>query len=126
MEANFEADELFPLMRERSNTWPLSRVSEDVDRPDSPKSGDSCGSTKKKSSKKKKTEGESQSSKKENPWGPESYSDLITRALETHPEKRMQLNEIYEWFKQSKAYFLDRAAGEASAGWKVNFFPVAN
>lgn len=60
------------------------------------------------------------SQKKPNPWGEESYSDLIAKALECAPEKRMKLNEIYQWFASNIAYFRDRASAEEAAGWKVN------
>uniref|UniRef100_F1KRA7 Forkhead box protein O n=1 Tax=Ascaris suum TaxID=6253 RepID=F1KRA7_ASCSU len=58
------------------------------------------------------------SQKKPNPWGEESYSDLIAKALECAPEKRMKLNEIYQWFASNIAYFRDRASAEEAAGWK--------
>nr|ADN44513.1 forkhead-like transcription factor variant b [Parastrongyloides trichosuri] len=58
------------------------------------------------------------SQKKPNPWGEESYSDLIAKALENAPEKRMKLNEIYQWFSENIPYFNDRSSQEEAAGWK--------
>ncbi|KHN81281.1 Forkhead box protein O [Toxocara canis] len=58
------------------------------------------------------------SQKKPNPWGEESYSDLIAKALECAPEKRMKLNEIYQWFSANIAYFRERSSAEEAAGWK--------
>nr|AAQ23178.1 forkhead transcription factor 1 isoform b [Strongyloides stercoralis]AAQ23180.1 forkhead transcription factor 1 isoform b [Strongyloides stercoralis]QWX95789.1 forkhead box transcription factor isoform B [Strongyloides stercoralis] len=58
------------------------------------------------------------SQKKPNPWGEESYSDLIAKALECAPDKRMKLNEIYQWFSENIPYFNDRSSQEEAAGWK--------
>lgn len=57
--------------------------------------------------------------KKTNPWGEESYSDLIARALDAAPSGRMKLNEIYQWFADSIPYFRERSTQEEAAGWKV-------
>lgn len=57
--------------------------------------------------------------KKPNPWGEESYSDLIARSLESTPEGRLKLNEIYQWFSDNIPYFRDRSSQEEAAGWKV-------
>lgn len=54
-----------------------------------------------------------------NPWGEESYADLITRALEEAPNNRLKLNEIYQWFSDNVLYFQERSSPEASSGWKV-------
>ncbi|TKR96181.1 hypothetical protein L596_010238 [Steinernema carpocapsae] len=56
--------------------------------------------------------------KKPNPWGEESYSDLIAKALEVAPEGRMKLNEIYAWFSDNIPYFRERSSQEEAAGWK--------
>ncbi|KAK0423540.1 hypothetical protein QR680_008196 [Steinernema hermaphroditum] len=56
--------------------------------------------------------------KKPNPWGEESYSDLIAKALEVAPEGRMKLNEIYAWFSENIPYFRERSSQEEAAGWK--------
>lgn len=61
--------------------------------------------------------------KKSNPWGEESYADLIARALESVPDGRLRLNEIYQWFIERVTYFGERAGPEEAAGWKVSRSP---
>nr|AEY63782.1 daf-16-1 protein 2 [Bursaphelenchus xylophilus] len=56
--------------------------------------------------------------KKPNPWGEDSYSDLIAKALESAPGGRMKLNEIYQWFSDNVPYFKERSSQEHAAGWK--------
>ncbi|GMR53517.1 hypothetical protein PMAYCL1PPCAC_23712, partial [Pristionchus mayeri] len=56
--------------------------------------------------------------KKPNPWGEESYSDLIAKALESSPDGRLKLNEIYQWFSDHVQYFRERSSQEEAAGWK--------
>ncbi|CAD5206764.1 unnamed protein product [Bursaphelenchus okinawaensis] len=56
--------------------------------------------------------------KKPNPWGEDSYSDLIAKALESAPGGRMKLNEIYQWFSENVPYFKERSSQEHAAGWK--------
>nr|AOR50894.1 FOXO/DAF-16b transcription factor [Angiostrongylus cantonensis] len=56
--------------------------------------------------------------KKPNPWGEESYSDIIAKALESAPEGRLKLNEIYQWFSDNIPYFRERSSQEDAAGWK--------
>ncbi|KAI6182561.1 hypothetical protein M3Y97_00393800 [Aphelenchoides bicaudatus] len=56
--------------------------------------------------------------RKMNPWGEASYADLITKALENAPNKRLKLNEIYQWFSDNVPYFHERSTPELSAGWK--------
>nr|2MBF_A Chain A, Fork head domain containing protein [Brugia malayi] len=53
-----------------------------------------------------------------NPWGAESYSDLIAKALKSTFDGRMRLNEIYNWFASNVPYFGNRTSQEQSAGWK--------
>lgn len=60
--------------------------------------------------------------KKPNPWGEESYSDLIAKALESSPDGRLKLNEIYQWFSDHVQYFRERSSQEEAAGWKVITF----
>lgn len=57
--------------------------------------------------------------KKPNPWGEESYSDIIAKALESAPDGRLKLNEIYQWFSDNIPYFRERSSQEEAAGWKV-------
>jgi hypothetical protein len=59
------------------------------------------------------------SGKKPNPWGEESYSDLIARALGAALEGRLKLNEIYQWFSDNIPYFAARSSQEDAQGWKV-------
>ncbi|CAL2028641.1 unnamed protein product [Caenorhabditis brenneri] len=56
--------------------------------------------------------------KKPNPWGEESYSDIIAKALESSPDGRLKLNEIYQWFSDNIPYFRERSSQEEAAGWK--------
>jgi len=53
-----------------------------------------------------------------NPWGNCSYSDLIEQAILSSPEKRLTLNQIYDWLISSVSYFSDRQDTVASSGWK--------
>lgn len=58
-------------------------------------------------------------SSRRNAWGNLSYADLITRAIESAPEKRLTLSQIYEWMVRSVPYFKDKGDSNSSAGWKV-------
>ncbi|VDO63081.1 unnamed protein product [Heligmosomoides polygyrus] len=60
--------------------------------------------------------------KKPNPWGEDSYSDIIAKALESAPDGRLKLNEIYQWFSDNIPYFRERSSQEDAAGWKVGAF----
>lgn len=62
------------------------------------------------------------SSARRNAWGNYSYADLITQAIESSPEKRLTLAQIYDWMVRSVAYFKDKGDSNSSAGWKVSFF----
>lgn len=73
----------------------------------------------KKKRSRKKPSSENVATKKPNPWGEASYSDLIAQALSNAPECRMKLNEIYIWFAENIPYFGDRSSQEEAAGWKV-------
>lgn len=53
-----------------------------------------------------------------NPWGNCSYSDLIEQAILSSPEKRLTLNQIYDWLISSVMYFSERQDNLASSGWK--------
>ncbi|CAH0560603.1 unnamed protein product [Brassicogethes aeneus] len=49
-----------------------------------------------------------------NPWGSFSYADLITRAIESSPFKRLTLAQIYDWMNQERGkYFLWMLNSEA-------------
>jgi hypothetical protein len=54
-----------------------------------------------------------------NAWGDMSYADLISRAIESSPDRRMTLAQIYDWMVQNVPYFHDKGNTNSSAGWKV-------
>ena len=53
-----------------------------------------------------------------NPWGHQSYADLITQAINSSQEKRLTLNQIYEWLMLNIPFFAERKDSSMSAGWK--------
>ncbi|XP_060947126.1 forkhead box protein O3B [Limanda limanda] len=57
-------------------------------------------------------------SSRRNAWGNLSYADLITKAIETAPDKRLTLSQIYDWMVRSIPYFKDKGDSNSSAGWK--------
>lgn len=114
LDSNFE-----PQTRARSNTWPLrpSRELETQRSPDSTEDGannaaeqqnikDPLGLTAKKSGSRR------------NAWGNLSYADLITKAIQSSPEKRLTLSQIYDWMVQNVPFFKDKGDSTSSAGWK--------
>jgi len=54
-----------------------------------------------------------------NAWGAASYADLIAAAIDSSPDKRLTLAQIYDWMVTNVQYFSDRADSSSSAGWKV-------
>lgn len=62
------------------------------------------------------------SSSRRNAWGNMSYADLITKAIESSPENRLTLSQIYDWMVKSVPYFKDKGDSNSSAGWKVLCF----
>lgn len=62
-------------------------------------------------------------SSRRNAWGNLSYADLITKAIESSPEKRLTLSQIYDWMVRSIPYFKDKGDSNSSAGWKVRVVP---
>ena len=54
-----------------------------------------------------------------NAWGNLSYAELITKAIESTPMKRMTLSEVYNWIVENVPFFKDKGFGNSSAGWKV-------
>lgn len=58
-------------------------------------------------------------SSRRNAWGNMSYADLITRAIDSSPDKRLTLSQIYDWMVRSVPYFKDKGDSNSSAGWKV-------
>ena len=55
-----------------------------------------------------------------NAWGNLSYADLITKAIQSSPEQRLTLSQIYDWMVQNVPYFRDKGDSNSSAGWKVS------
>ncbi|XP_043915980.1 forkhead box protein O3-like [Protopterus annectens] len=53
-----------------------------------------------------------------NAWGNLSYADLITKAIESSPDKRLTLSQIYDWMVRYVPYFKDKGDSNSSAGWK--------
>ncbi|XP_053329716.1 forkhead box protein O4 [Spea bombifrons] len=53
-----------------------------------------------------------------NAWGNQSYAELISQAIESSPDKRLTLSQIYEWMVTSIPYFKDKGDSNSSAGWK--------
>ncbi|XP_068123210.1 forkhead box protein O1 [Hyperolius riggenbachi] len=58
------------------------------------------------------------SSSRRNAWGNLSYADLISQAIESSPDKRLTLSQIYDWMVKSVPYFKDKGDSNSSAGWK--------
>lgn len=54
-----------------------------------------------------------------NAWGNMSYADLITQAIQSAPDQRLTLSQIYEWMTLNVPYFADKGDSNSSAGWKV-------
>lgn len=61
------------------------------------------------------------SSSRKNAWGNMSYADLITQGIESSPDKRLTLAQIYDWMVKNVPYFKDKGDSNSSAGWKVRF-----
>ncbi|KAM5146680.1 LOW QUALITY PROTEIN: forkhead box protein O4 [Mantella aurantiaca] len=53
-----------------------------------------------------------------NAWGNQSYAELISQAIESSPDKRLTLSQIYEWMVRTIPYFKDKGDSNSSAGWK--------
>ncbi|XP_063300523.1 forkhead box protein O6 [Pelobates fuscus] len=93
-----------PQGRPRSCTWPpLPDPSSDIPLP--PPGLDPGQMRKAKSSRR-------------NAWGNLSYADLITKAIESSPERRLTLSQIYDWMVRFVPYFKDKGDSNSSAGWK--------
>uniref|UniRef100_A0A8C6UQ81 Forkhead box O1 a n=1 Tax=Neogobius melanostomus TaxID=47308 RepID=A0A8C6UQ81_9GOBI len=54
------------------------------------------------------------SSSRRNAWGNMSYADLITKAIESSPESRLTLSQIYDWMVKSVPYFKDKGTATNS------------
>ncbi|KAK8729524.1 hypothetical protein OTU49_008522, partial [Cherax quadricarinatus] len=57
-------------------------------------------------------------STRRNAWGGKSYADLITSAINSAPEGRLTLAQIYDWVVANIPYFKDKGDSNSSAGWK--------
>lgn len=119
MEPLAEHDGFEPQTRARSNTWPLPRPENYVE-PGEENSvtpavvGNKCLPVPVPAVPAKKN------SSRRNAWGNLSYADLITQAINTSPDKRLTLSQIYEWMVQNVPYFKDKGDSNSSAGWKVS------
>ncbi|KAF3847454.1 hypothetical protein F7725_020482 [Dissostichus mawsoni] len=121
-----------PLSRPRSCTWPLPRpefinpgdsntsspvpsvplLSSPVGSSSSAAAAAAAAAAQRKSS-----------SSRRNAWGNMSYADLITKAIESSPENRLTLSQIYDWMVKSVPYFKDKGDSNSSAGWKNSIRP---
>ncbi|CAH8587351.1 unnamed protein product [Dicrocoelium dendriticum] len=57
-------------------------------------------------------------SSRRNPWGSETYSDLITVAIHSYPDQQATLQQIYDFIITHYDYFRERSDPTTSAGWK--------
>lgn len=130
---NFE-----PQTRARSNTWPLRPkefIKQEPETATTPVSSTDDGSglvgigclDPLVGIKQEKCEGDplglnsKKTGSRRNAWGNLSYADLITKAIQTSPEQRLTLSQIYDWMVQNVPYFKDKGDSNSSAGWKVRF-----
>ena len=112
---NFE-----PQIRARSNTWPLRPNREVLEaQTGSPVSDELIENHREKDPLGLNTK---KSGSRRNAWGNLSYADLITKAIQSSPEKRLTLSQIYDWMVQNVPYFKDKGDSTSSAGWKVSIF----
>ncbi len=93
-----------PQSRARSNTWPCRPIEEQPTQQELPQVP---------------PPEEKKSSSRRNAWGNLSYADLITQAINSSPEKRLTLSQIYDWMVAHVGYFKDKGDSNSSAGWKV-------
>ena len=122
---NFE-----PPFRARSNTWPLrpreTIKTEDDSRSTATPTGSDGGcdnlTVTDAAVSKDSVALKGKTTSRRNAWGNLSYADLITKAIEGSPEKRLTLSQIYDWMVQNVPYFKDKGDTNSSAGWKVRLF----
>lgn len=115
--------------RPRSHTWPLPdpgllMVDNKTDPEQSPEPCQPHANVQNDSQEgvKKFSEGASpRKNNRKNAWGNLSYADLITQAIDSSPEKRLTLAQIYEWMVKNVSYFKDKGDSTSSAGWKVSY-----
>ncbi|XP_007892293.1 forkhead box protein O1 [Callorhinchus milii] len=126
-----------PKSRPRSCTWPLPRPDLTVVKPEESASGTPTEEEKTDNADPNAVKSESEAgpnadicsqtgaagaqrkgTSRRNAWGHQSYADLITKAIESSPDKRLTLSQIYEWMVKSVPYFRDKGDSNSSAGWK--------
>ncbi|KAH9525046.1 hypothetical protein Btru_000189 [Bulinus truncatus] len=114
LDSNFE-----PQTRARSNTWPL-RPQRELEAHNSPGNVDEANNGVDSHGNSKDPLGltAKKSGSRRNAWGNLSYADLITKAIQSSPEKRLTLSQIYDWMVQNVPYFKDKGDNTSSAGWK--------
>ncbi|KAG9276462.1 forkhead box protein O1-B-like [Astyanax mexicanus] len=117
--------DLEPQSRPRSCTWPLPRPDPFPENGEllvkaEPDSVSSCREALPCSAPGLDVAGQLRKAKssRRNAWGNLSYADLITRAIESTPEKRLTLSQIYDWMVRYVPYFKDKGDSNSSAGWK--------
>ncbi|ESO99153.1 hypothetical protein LOTGIDRAFT_173846 [Lottia gigantea] len=113
IDPNFE-----PQIRARSNTWPLRPNRELLEGQGSPGAEDSTD-LQSKEPRDPLGLNTKKSGSRRNAWGNLSYADLITKAIQSTPEKRLTLSQVYDWMVQNVPYFKDKGDSTSSAGWKV-------
>lgn len=131
-EPNVDPDEMCPQQRDRCNTWPR-QMQGGSPAPSPPYSSNSPGqalpSVTEDDSKEDEEEDDfspssslgsykSKPNARRNPWGNSSYADLITMAIQSAPDRRLTLSQIYDWMVGAVPYFSERADTSSSAGWK--------
>lgn len=119
------SDELAPQERLRSNSWPRRKFGPSLNLLD-PVQQSNLPLVSEEESQEEETGNPSwravclpKKSSRRNPWGNCSYSDIIVQAITCSPDKRLTLNQIYDWMITSIPYFRDRQDNARSAGWKV-------
>ena len=115
---NFE-----PRIRARSNTWPLHPNRELQSQSDGSPQSENPNVLLADQQITREKEWLGLTAKKigsrRNAWGNLSYADLITKAIQASPDKRLTLSQIYDWMVQTVPYFKDKGDSTSSAGWKV-------
>ncbi|PIO15251.1 hypothetical protein AB205_0215910 [Aquarana catesbeiana] len=108
-----------PQARPRSCTWPLPRPELSVV---TPTAGTPTAEEGRAEAPPLPNEGPGVTPRKggsrRNAWGNQSYAELISQAIESSPEKRLTLAQIYDWMVRSIPYFKDKGDSNSSAGWK--------
>jgi len=110
------ASDFEPQTRARSNTWPQPRPEE----PPVPNSGGPPPLPENDAMTQGLLGFPKKSTSRRNAWGNMSYADLITQAIQSSPDKRLTLSQIYDWMVTNVSYFKDKGDSNSSAGWKVS------